>query len=225
MQLHRRRPVQVGGRVEIRGQRGCRGFYGGRLEHPALQRRRGRPGQDRAVPHAEADQPRSRDHAVAGNGEMQREPGHRIVARPPRDLGNRAAVVRAGAGQLDRRDDLALAQRRLQQAGEEVARRHTPLPPARDEHHRGVQRHDAGRQLGGGIGIGQAAADRAAVADRRMGDQRRGLGQQRRMPGDQRIAAELRMPGQRPDAQRAARDGDAPQRRDARDVDQQLRFR
>ena len=46
------------------------------------------------------------------------------------------------------------------------------------------QRDHTSRQFGSGVGVGQAAADRALVADRGMRDMANGLRQQRRVRGN-----------------------------------------
>ena len=61
-------------------------------------------------------------------------------------------------------------------------------PPAGGRQHLelGVERERDGRVLGGGVGVGERAADRAAVADLEVADERRGPGQQRDRVGDAR---------------------------------------
>ena len=76
-------------------------------------------------------------------------------------------------------------------------------PPARCRRKRALQRHGQRRQLGGRIGVRQAAAEGAAVADLRVGDERHRLVEQRRRLGHQRVALQPALPRQGADPQAA----------------------
>ena len=116
----------------------------------------------------------------------QRSPGLRA--------GNSTAAISSSLGQC-----------RRVEAGEELRRRNAPLARGAARDDGGIEGHAAGRQLGGGIGVGQRAADGAAVADGGMGDQRHRLGQQRHVPAHQLAGAELGVGGQRADPDAVAR--------------------
>ncbi len=64
-----------------------------------------------------------------------------------------------------------------------------------------VERDGDGRQLGGGIGVRDAADDRATVARRGMADERERLRQQRGVRGDQRRALRRALAHERADPQ------------------------
>ena len=94
------------------------------------------------------------------------------------------------------------------EAREELRRPYPPLARGGARDNGGLEGHAAGRQLGGGVGVGERAADGAAVADGGMGNQRYGLGQQRGVAADKIAGTELRVGGQRahPDAVADGRD-------------------
>ena len=77
-------------------------------------------------------------------------------------------------------DDLAWPDVGLEQCLEEFTRRHAPLTAPMGEHDGGIERDRASGVFRCRVGKREAAAERAAVADRRMGDVRRGLGKERR---------------------------------------------
>ena len=78
-------------------------------------------------------------------------------------------------------DHLVGCERGLEEADEEVGRSDL-APAARSLHHdRGVQRKDGGGQVGCGIAVRERAADRAAVADLGVADERRRVPQERQM--------------------------------------------
>ena len=83
-------------------------------------------------------------------------------------------------------DQLARSQVGLEQALEEILRLHLALALGAAQHQRGAERDRAGRQFRRRVGIGKAAADGAAVADRDVSDMRRGLCQQRQVRADDR---------------------------------------
>src|SRR6202011_551411 len=85
----------------------------------------------------------------------------------------------------------------FEQAREEILRLHGTLTLDAAEHQRRAEHHVAGRQLRRGVGIGEAAAERAAVTDRYMPDVRRGAYQQRDMLLHKLGTKQLAMPRQR----------------------------
>jgi hypothetical protein len=176
------------------------------------------------LPTPKIDQPRCRHAPVRRDLQPRREPRHRVVPRPPRGLLDRALHPCGRAGHLDRCEQFARPQRGFQRSREEVVCGDAPLALGRDQQQRRVERDDAGRQLGRGVRIGRAAADRAAVADRGMRDQRHRLGQERCLTGNKRVAAKLGMPGQCADAQHAVLYRDTAQLWRTRDVNQHLRL-
>src|SRR5579864_1094874 len=86
-----------------------------------------------------------------------------------------------------------------------------------------AERQQAGGKLGGGIGEGDRSADRAAVADRGMGDVRQSARQKRRVLGDVALALGLGVAHQRADLDRAVVPLDTIEAREAVDVDQRVR--
>ena len=219
MALHLRAAVEIGGRVEIGIERGLRRGNRLRRRDPAGDGAGGALGADRPVADAEEDQARLHQRA-AGELRLGDDAGHGVVAGAPGQLQDDAALARLGDGKFDGRDQLVGGERGGIEAGEELR---CPYPPlarggARDDG--GLERHAAGRQLGGGVGEGERAADGAAVADGGMGDQGHGLRQQRHVPAYQLAGAQLRVRRQRADADRVAGLRNAFQLGHARDVDQ-----
>ena len=74
-----------------------------------------------------------------------------------------------------------------------------------------IKRKHAGREFGGGIGMRQAATQRSPVADGRMGDMRRRLGQERRMRADLGRIKKIDMACQRANTENTVPDGDPTQ--------------
>ncbi len=105
-------------------------------------------------------------------------------------------------------------------AAEELAGGHDPLTvrPADDQVGLGHHRH--GGQLGRRVGVGDAAADRAPVADRHVADEGQGLGQHGEALGHQRRPLGVPFPGRGPEGHGVATVLDAAQRRHPVDVDQ-----
>ncbi len=87
-----------------------------------------------------------------------------------------------------------------------------------------AERQQTGRQFGGRIGERNRAAERAAVADRRVADMRHGERDQRRMAGDLGRALGLSMASQRSDLELAVLQRDPVETGDMIDVDQQRRM-
>ena len=102
-----------------------------------------------------------------GSDARQRE-----VAVSSRHLLDRPAAARRHRrhGHVD--DELAGLEAGGEEADEEVGRGNRPRCVAAPHADRGVERQHHRRQLGGRIGVREAAADGAAVADLRVGDER-----------------------------------------------------
>jgi hypothetical protein len=133
---------------------------------------------------------------------------HRPAAAPGPDR-------EAGADQ-----QLVGRHRRGPQAGEEVGGGDGARPPHRQHVELGVEGQGDGRVLGGRVGVGQRAADRAPVADLRVADERRDPGQQRHRPGHLCAVLDRRLGGGGAHPQAAVAALDAPQVVDAPDVDE-----
>ena len=97
-------------------------------------------------------------------------------------------------------DDFAIVQGRLEQAGEEVARRDAPL--VRDD--RRPKRQAGGRIIGGRVVVGHRSADGAAVAHMRIADIAGERGERRNALLHRHAARDLRMGRHRADEQGAA---------------------
>ena len=76
------------------------------------------------------------------------------------------------------------AERGFEQAFEKIASLHGALAGLGRDFNLAVEREQAGRQLGGRVGKGDRAAERAAVADGGVADVRHGQRDQRRVPGN-----------------------------------------
>ena len=98
--------------------------------------------------------------------------GHREVAAPAHDLGESPARPLGGTWLSTRISSGPSAV--VRSPGRNRRRRPSPRPPAL-EHEARVEGHQRGRQLGGGIGVGQAAPQRAAMPDGRVAHVTRGL--------------------------------------------------
>ena len=176
-------------------------------------------GAERAFAHADDGQPRLLAHAVphrqhggrAGDGEIAEAAG---------ELHER----RAGAGRRTRvaqlHHHLARLQRRRHHAGEELFRGQLAAAGAARDHHRAIQRHQHAGMFRRRIVVRDAAANGAAVADRRVRDLRGRLGQQWPALAHMGIAQQVGVPNQRTDGQAVRSDMQAIQRLDAIDVDQ-----
>jgi len=109
-------------------------------------------------------------------------------------------------------------------AREELARRDAALAVRPAEHDLAVEREDDRGQLGGRVGVDDAADDRAAVAHRGMGDLAEGLGDERRGARDLLGALDGRLPRPRPDRQPAVVEADVVELVDVVDVDEVRRL-
>ena len=142
-----------------------------------------------------------------------------------RQLGKSDRRSRWRHWKFHRDDQFAGLQVGFEQALEEILGLHLALAGQAAEHQGRAERHRAGRQFGRRIGVGEAAAERAAVADRDMADMRRGLAQQRKMLADQIGREQFAVPRQRAEPHRAVGVRLAAQLLEVADVDQELRRR
>jgi hypothetical protein len=110
--------------------------------------------------------------------------------------------------------------RGLQVVLEELRRRHRPAPAGACHHHLGVERHRHRRQVAGRVGVRDRAAERAAVADRRVGHGLRRLGEQTGVRLDQVGGHDLVVRRHRADDQGVAVLTDAAHLLDPTDVDE-----
>ena len=191
---------------------------------PSVSRGLGFLGAQRDIADAEIGEPHVAQ-SLAVSLRIGGEADHRIVAVAARELGETHAGVPGRGGNADRGQHVARAERGLEQAFEEIIGLHRAPAVRPGDIHFTAERQQARRQFGGGIGEGNRAAERAAVADRRMADMRHGERDQRRMPGDLGGAFGLGVAGQRADLDLAGFHRDAGKPADAIQVDQQLRRR
>jgi len=119
-----------------------------------------------------------------------------------------------------RGDQLARLQAGLEVPGEEVLRGDIPGPAGADDVDRPAQGEQGHRQVGRGVGVGQRAADRAAVPDLRISHQRGGVGQQRRLGPHQLRGSQAGVRRRRADHQLVTIDPDAGQVGQPADVDE-----
>ncbi len=143
---------------------------------------------------------------------------------PARQLLERDAPLRRHR-QQQRGDQLVRRRRRLVEVDEEIVRLDDADAVRAGDLDRAAERQQAGRQFGRGIGERDRAAERAAVADRGVGDMRQGQCEQRRMGGDKRRGEGLGMAHQRADAQPFPVKLDAVEAGNAVDVHQHARAR
>ena len=112
--------------------------------------------------------------------------GDREVAVAAGELLDREAAPSRPHRESHSEQDLVGRQRGLPHPGEEFAGRDAAPPGGRERLDLRVEGQRDGRVLGGGVGVGDRAADRAAVADLEVTDQRGGPGQQRDRGADLR---------------------------------------
>ena len=117
-------------------------------------------------------------HASLAGGDDDGRRDEREIAGPDGELreGGRRALRRPGHD--ERRQQLVRLDRGRERPVEERPGRHQPLAARRAHDHRGVEGERGERELGGGIGVREAAAERAAHADRQVADAGGGLAQQ-----------------------------------------------
>jgi hypothetical protein len=153
---------------------------------------------------ARAEDHEARVPAVAGRVEPEHRAGadEREVPVPARDLGE--AVPRPGRGRarhLDLREQLVGLERGGQEAADEVLRSARPPRPGVSKMKDGVEGDHAGGQLGGGVGVGQAAPDGAARSRLQVPDERGRLGEKGRGGRDAPVALERVLPDERAQAE------------------------
>ena len=157
--------------------------------------------------------------------ELHRRGGEREIAAPD------AGLLEAGAGPRRRRPErkarrdqaFLLGQRRRHRALEEIARGDGALAFGRARDHLRRERRRDQADLGGGIGMGEAAADGAAVARLDMADEAQRLGQQRQVAAQRRIGQGIGLARAGPHGERSLACLDAAQLGRRVDVHQQRR--
>ena len=102
-------------------------------------------------------------------------PGQSEIAVAARQFGKARRRARRRRRKFDRNDQFARPQVGLEQTLEEILGLDLALAASAGQHQRRAERHRAGRKFGRRIGIGETAAERAAIADRDMADMRRRL--------------------------------------------------
>jgi hypothetical protein len=116
--------------------------------------------------------------------------------RPPRDL---HADQELSGGESSR-----------EETREEVDRPDPPLAGKTSENERGIQRDHHRGKLGARIGVGEAAAERAATPDLRVRDVRHRFGQQWRVLPDKLTPLDGCVTGHGPDPQSSIREARDP---------------
>ena len=104
----------------------------------------------------------------------------------------------------------------------EVIHRDDALAVRAGDHDARLQRRADGGEVLGGVGLRQRAADRAAVADRGIGDHLLGVDEDREVPGEQLGLEQLAVAGHRPDPDLPVRLPDVGELVEVVDVDQAL---
>ena len=132
--------------------------------------------------------------SVAATAASAKSPPRRATSSKPQPVpggsfGNAISVTSSSAAR-----STVSAPRKKSRAGDRAP------PRSRRDVELGVEQQRHHRQLGGGIGMRQAAADGAAVADREMRDVRHGVAEHRQVRGDHRRGLDPMMPGERADA-------------------------
>jgi hypothetical protein len=144
---------------------------------------------------------------------------------PPagRELVERHAPPGGRERDLERDDELVGLERGRVRPEEELPGGDRAAPSPRRGDHARVEGERARRQLRGGVGVGEAAAEGAAVPDRLVADVRGGAREERGVLGDDRGLRELAVQRERAEAQHALLHGDAAQDLEPPDVDERRR--
>ena len=184
---------------------------------PPLQRLLGRGRPQRHRTHVGQPHAHVLDRAVAVLLDQRGHGDHRPVLLAAVELLVAVAVARE-LREVDRRDDLVLADHRRQVVLEEVRGRDLALARAAADRHRAVGGEQDRRQVGGGVAVGDRAADGPHVADLLVGDRRRRGGDEPEVAGRDVVVA-----GHRTELDRVAVGRNATQLLDPAQVDQQGR--
>ena len=183
---------------------------------------RRRPGQYRPVAHRKEGQAKIAE-AAGLHDCLRRQADDGVVAVPPGEFVEEMYRILRRHRQLDGDQQFLRRQRRLIDSGEKIRGGNPPFAGLAAHDDGRVQRHHAGRQFGRRVGVGEAAAERAPVADRRMRDMGDGLAQQGRVRSDFRRAGKFDMARQRADGEDIAAQGYSLELGDRADIDHQFR--
>ena len=153
----------------------------------------------------------------------RRDAGKREVAAPPRELVEAPAPLRRPGGQAHLDDDLVVGQRRGKCAGEEAAGGNDALAFRAENADLGVAGHRDAGHLGRRIGMREAAADGAAVADLVVRDMLDRGAEQRVRALQPLVVLDVAPARTRTQAHAVFRDGDLLQLLQLADVDQHRR--
>ena len=128
--------------------------------------------------------------------------------------------VRGGATGSAHLDEQLVGRGRRRQVGhEELLRRQHALAARGSQDQLAVERGDDGRQLAGGIGVGEAAADRPPVPDLHVTDLRHRLGEERAALAHERGRLDGALAGHRPDGEMPVVEADAREAVDVVEID------
>ncbi len=116
-------------------------------------------------------------------------------------------------------------ERGLHRPAKEFSQRNAALAGDRDGAHLGVERERGKANLRGGIGIGETAADGAAIARLHMADEAQRLGEKRRRRAQLVVRERRGLARAGADGERAVAQRDEIERGDAVDVEEQRRPR
>ena len=153
---------------------------------------------------------------------LRREAGDGVVAVPPGEFVEEMRGILPGHRQFDADQQFLRRQVRLINPLEEFLGSNPPFAGLATHDNGRIQRDHAGRQFGSGIGMREAAADGAAVADRGVRDMGDRFGQQRRVRGYFRRSQEIDMTGQRTDPDDIAGHRNAAQLGEFADIDDEF---
>jgi len=135
--------------------------------------------QHRTITDREESKTKVLEDAGRNHG-LCRQTGNGVIAMAAGKLMKEMEGVPLRYRHLDSDQQLLCRQRSLKNALEEIGRVNSPLAALASDHHRRPKGKHAGRQLGSGVGMREASANRPAVADGRMCNMPDGLRQERR---------------------------------------------